>query len=115
MWKLPGLAGEAISLEPNHHPTQKLRNSGKMGSSHVHVPIAFLESTLPQTNMEPEKEPVKKDSSLYRTPFQVPCLFGRVYCIWQCLAHRAPKYPNMGYVGLGVGIEIMVVGTYLAF
>ena len=30
----------------------------------------------PQTNMEPDKEPFKEDSSLQRTLCQIPCLFG---------------------------------------
>ena len=28
-------------------------------------------------NMEQKREPFKEDSSLYRAPVQVPCLFGR--------------------------------------
>ena len=30
-------------------------------------------STLPQTDMEPEREPFKEDSSLELASFQIPC------------------------------------------
>ena len=35
----------------------------------------------PGTCMEPAKEPSREDNGLERTPFQVPCLLGRVYLL----------------------------------
>ena len=50
----------------------------------------FRVVTLPQPNIEPEKDAFKEDSSLYRTPFQAPCLFGKVHLVASHLGNLGP-------------------------
>ena len=42
------------------------------------VGIRSLQGTLLQADMEPEKEPLKEHKRVWRAPFQLPCLCGKV-------------------------------------
>ena len=46
--------------------------------------------------MEPEKRPFKQDSSLQRTQFHVPCLFGGVYRVSERCTHPSPVLEGAG-------------------
>ena len=52
----------------------------------------------PKTNMESETEPFKEHSSPWRTPFQIPCWFGRVQTLQYgiSLTHGCKNSTNAG-------------------